>query len=103
MAQPRNLVVTLHKSGVDTLPGLGGALRAPLGPVVAPLVPRYALLPAPTPRMMGLRPPRTSRCGSDWPERVHYGGPTRARSSTCAQVTTSTRSENLDRSRSSNR
>src|SRR5216683_1846000 len=35
--------------------GLGGALRAPLGPVVAPLVPRCALLPAPTPRMMGLR------------------------------------------------
>src|SRR5713226_4776590 len=31
--------------------GLGGALRAPLGPVVAPLVPRCALLPAPTPRM----------------------------------------------------
>src|SRR5260221_7000415 len=41
--------------------GLGGALRAiasfglwgpaaPLGPVVAPLVPRCALLPAPTPR-----------------------------------------------------
>ena len=35
------------------LSGLGGALRAPLGPVVAPLVPRCALLPAPTPRMMG--------------------------------------------------
>src|SRR5438445_51854 len=51
--------------------GLGGALptprgeprfgvdRAPLGPVVAPLVPRCALLPAPTPRLMGLRPPCT--------------------------------------------
>src|SRR5437879_3349114 len=39
--------VSLHASG------LGGALRAPLGPVAAPLVPRYALLPAPT-------PPRTS-------------------------------------------
>src|SRR6266851_561220 len=35
----------------STLSGLGGALRAPLGPVVAPLVPRCALLPAPTPRM----------------------------------------------------
>src|SRR5260370_28960578 len=33
------------------IPGLGGALRAPLGPVVASLVPRCALLPAPTPRM----------------------------------------------------
>src|SRR6266568_4015259 len=33
--------------------GLGGALRAPLGPVVAPLVPRCALLPAPTPRLIG--------------------------------------------------
>jgi len=31
--------------------GLGGALRAPLGPVAAPLVPRCALLPAPTPRV----------------------------------------------------
>src|SRR5437016_4025135 len=53
--------------------GLGGALptprgeprfgvdRAPLGPVVAPLVPRCALLPAPTPRMMGLRPMCTSQ------------------------------------------
>ncbi len=30
-------------------PGYGG-LRPPLGPVVAPLVPRSALLPAPTPR-----------------------------------------------------
>jgi len=39
------------------LSGLGGALRAPLGPVAAALVPRFALLPAPTPRMMGLRPP----------------------------------------------
>src|SRR5260370_7618972 len=36
---------SLHASS-----GLGGALRAPLGPVVAPLVPRCALLPAPTPR-----------------------------------------------------
>src|SRR5207244_833677 len=32
-----------------------GVDRAPLGPVVAALVPRCALLPAPTPRMMGLR------------------------------------------------
>src|SRR5438132_13779085 len=30
--------------------GLGGALRAPLGPVAAAVVPRCALLPAPTPR-----------------------------------------------------
>src|SRR6266849_10333977 len=29
---------------------------APLGPVAAALVPRSALFPAPTPRMMGLRP-----------------------------------------------
>src|SRR5258708_10267596 len=46
--------------------GLGGALRArsasglwgpaaPLGPVVAPLVPRCALLPAPTPRVRAIR------------------------------------------------
>src|SRR5260221_12815146 len=34
-------------------PGYGGC--APLGPVVAALVPRFALLPAPTPRLMGLR------------------------------------------------
>src|SRR6476646_5144946 len=34
-----------------TYAGLGGALRAPLGPVAATLVPRFALLPAPTPRM----------------------------------------------------
>src|SRR6266852_5949687 len=39
--------------------GLGGALRAPLGPVAAALVPRCALLPAPTPRMMRLRPLRS--------------------------------------------
>src|SRR6266851_444425 len=39
----------------STLSGLGGALRAPLGPVVAPLVPRCALLPAPTPREVALR------------------------------------------------
>src|SRR5437016_5011024 len=35
----------------ESLSGLGGALLAPLGPVVAPLVPRSALLPAPTPRL----------------------------------------------------
>src|SRR5438874_6315993 len=35
--------------------GLWGP-AAPLGPVVAALVPRFALLPAPTPRLMGLRP-----------------------------------------------
>src|SRR6266851_3160419 len=46
--------------------GLGGALRAPLGPVVAALVPRCALLPAPTPRMMGLRPMRASQIPSRW-------------------------------------
>src|SRR5437879_1840739 len=48
----------------SALSGLGGALRAPLGPVVAPLVPRFALLPAPTPRLMGLfggRYPHTFR------------------------------------------
>ena len=39
-----------------TCSGLWGP-AAPLGPVVAPLVPRCALLPAPTPRLMGLRPP----------------------------------------------
>src|SRR5205807_6567040 len=33
----------------SALSGLGGALRAPLGPVAAALVPRFALLPAPTP------------------------------------------------------
>src|SRR5207245_3077063 len=43
----------------SALSGLGGALRAPLGPVVAPLVPRCALLPAPPPRLMGLRPMQT--------------------------------------------
>src|SRR5260370_36559777 len=46
--------------------GLGGALRAPLGPVAAPLVPRCALLPAPTPRLIGRE--RTS-----YPERVPSG------------------------------
>src|SRR5260370_42000283 len=46
--------------------GLGGALRAPLGPVVAPLVPRYALLPAPTPRMMGLRRACTLQIPKRW-------------------------------------
>src|SRR3979411_1933101 len=62
---------------VSRFAGLGGALRAPLGPVVAALVPRCALLPAPTPRMMGLRPPGTFRV----PKRLaagevgkHYGG-----------------------------
>src|SRR5712692_6392036 len=49
--------------------GLGGALRAPLGPVVAPLVPRCALLPAPTPRLMGLRPMRASESPSRWAPR----------------------------------
>src|SRR5258707_2620597 len=49
-----------------TSSGLGGALRAPLGPVVAPLVPRCALLPAPTPRMMGLRHVRTSQFPKRW-------------------------------------
>src|SRR6266851_7938192 len=38
--------------------GLWGP-AAPLGPVAAALVPRFALLPAPTPRMMGLRPLRS--------------------------------------------
>src|SRR3977135_3289387 len=37
---------------LSPMSGLGGALRAPLGPVVAALVPRYALLPAPTPRLI---------------------------------------------------
>src|SRR5438270_13964984 len=58
--------------------GLGGALRAPLGPVVAALVPRYplraasrasgltALLPAPTPRLMGLRPLRNFLAAESW-------------------------------------
>ena len=36
--------------------GLGGALRAPLGPVAAPLVTRCALLPAPTPRVRAAAP-----------------------------------------------
>src|SRR5437868_9337663 len=40
--------------------GLGGALRAPLGPVAAPLVPRCALLPAPTPRRTSSAPQRHS-------------------------------------------
>src|SRR5438552_17706255 len=47
------------------LSGLGGALRAPLGPVVAALVPRCALLPAPTPRLMGLRQMRASQLPND--------------------------------------
>src|SRR5437588_11750886 len=41
--------------------GLGGALRAPLGPVAAPLVPRCALLPAPTPRRTSCRAMRNER------------------------------------------
>src|SRR6266581_6221045 len=50
--------------------GLGGALRAPLGPVVAPLVPRCALLPAPTPRMR-------SRCARFSLANGHSKGPER--------------------------
>src|SRR5207253_7432576 len=55
--------------------GLGGALRAPLGPVAAPLVPRCALLPAPTPRVRA-PPPQ----GSDNLPLVAYASRWRARS-----------------------
>src|SRR5579859_5604970 len=41
-----------------------GALRAPLGPVAAPALRAYALLPAPTPRRRAVRPTSYSR--SNW-------------------------------------
>ena len=48
---PSGLAQSLLDTPSWTYSGVGGALRAPLGPVVAPLVPRCALLPAPTPRL----------------------------------------------------
>src|SRR5207245_1109434 len=82
--------------GAD-LSGLGGALRAPLGPVVAPLVPRYALLPAPTPRMMGVRPDEAS-----FIQRVrfpHRQGPASQRESSLAlcEVTNMAKRRQSDR------
>src|SRR5213592_1512090 len=55
--------------------GLGGALRAPLGPVAAALVPRCALLPAPTPALRA--PPPQAR---DYLPLVAYASRWRARS-----------------------
>src|SRR3981189_3800850 len=52
----QSLLRSCLESRIRTSSGLGGALRAPLGPVVAPLVPRCALLPAPTPRVRAVRP-----------------------------------------------
>src|SRR5260370_42249745 len=51
LSNPINII---KNSFVDYEYGLWGP-AAPLGPVAAPLVPRYALLPAPTPRVRAHR------------------------------------------------
>src|SRR5881275_487770 len=61
----------VYGSGRHTYSGLGGALRAPLGPVVAALVPRCAPLPAPPPRLRA-RLPRGVRLVSETNVVVRY-------------------------------